>query len=957
MDNISYIGETLWPGSLGHFCIVLGFVAALIGVAAYAMQVKTDKTESTDQSWRFLGRFAYIIHSVSTFAIIGLLFYMMGSKMYEYNYVFNQVSDDLQDRYIFSAFWGGQEGSFLLWMFWHCVLGLILCFKSGEWEAPVMAVLSSIEVFLSSMLLGVYLPWGESQTKIGSSPASLFRDVMDAPIFANADYLSMIQGRGLNPLLQNYWMTIHPPTLFLGFASVAIPFCFAIAGLWTGKHKEWLAPALKWSLFSCAIFGTGILMGAAWAYEALSFGGYWAWDPVENASLVPWLFLLAGLHTNLIANVTGHSIRATYLLYLLGFIFVIYSTFLTRSGILGDTSAHAFTEMGLEWQLAGFVGFFVLLGAYFLVKNFKSIPAPVKEEKFTSKEFWMYIGSIVLFFSGVLIIGATSLPVFNKIYTSLVDPEFAGYVITNPEEHYNRYQLWIGVFIGLISGAAQFLRYRALNWEKHKTTFYKEILISGLVAALLSFLAVRALFTINFQYSLLMFAGIFTLVSNLYFLFVKGKGNKSLVASAVSHAGFGIMVVGILFSGINKSYVTSNQFAMKGLVVDESLRNHVTLLKGEKMFSKGYWMTYHGDTLSGNVRTYDISFVKVDEENQPIEKFDLKPTTVYTNDFTKIAANNPSTNHYFNKDIFLTVSGMPKHLQDVQFAKEMEDTLRYNTYSGKINNWLVDPLDGSATDMVQAQNDTFNTERNFGMIRSLTFDPKNEAFDTMDYDLVLGVNVTMMDSTGSIVEDAQPALALKGGLIYQYPAHIDNLNMRLQIDENFFSDIFTQEGKLEYQELQLKEGQTIKWNGYDVTLNGFNRTPEHNNYEAEEGDIAIAANLDFRQNGQLKFTAKPIFVIRDNQRFSIKDYMHVPGVHTRFSNIDPASGQMEFMIGQDIREFQSIPLVLAENVPRSDYISIEGIVFPFINLVWIGCIMMMLGLTIGLFKRFGKMAV
>ena len=935
MENISYIGETLWPGSLGHFCIVLGFVAALIGVFAYSLQVKADKTESLNQNWRYLGRLGFTIHAISTFTIIGLLFYMMGSRLYEYHYVFNQVNNDLPNRYLLSAFWGGQEGSFMLWMFWHCFLGLLLIFKSGTWEAPVMAVLSGIEVCLSSMLLGVYLPWGEAQAKIGSSPVTLFRDVMDAPIFANADYLSMIEGDGLNPLLQNYWMIIHPPTLFLGFASVAIPFCFAIAGLWTGRHKEWLKPALKWSLFSCAIFGTGILMGAAWAYEALSFGGYWAWDPVENASLVPWLFLLAGLHTNLIAKATGHSIRATYILYLLGFIFVVYSTFLTRSGILGDTSAHAFTEMGLEWQLAGFVGVFVLLAAYFLIKKYKSIPTPAKEEKFSSKEFWMYIGSIVLFFSGLLIIGATSLPVFNKIYTFVVDPEFAGYAITDPEEHYNRYQLWIGVFMGLLSGVAQFLRYKSLNWEKHKTTFFKEVSISLGVSAILTAIISRALFTPNLQFCLLLFAGLFTLVSNLYYLIGKGKGNSNLMASAVSHAGFGIMIVGILFSGINKGYITNNPFAMEGIVAKEAQRNTVTLFKGEKMFSKGYWMTYNSDTLSGNVRTYDINFKKIDEENNVVEEFNLNPTTVYTNDFKKVAANNPSTNHYFNKDIFLTVAGLPKHLHDVEFAKEMEDTLLYKTFLGAIK-------------------DTFRTERNVGMVRSITFNPEHEDLDPEEYDLVLGVNMTVADTLGKVIKDIQPALALKGGLIYQYPEHVDDLNMRVKVDENFFSDIFTQEGQLDYDDIKLKEEGSVQWKGFEVILNGFNRNPEHKNYEKEEGDIAIAANLEFYKDGQLNYTAKPIFVIRDNQRFSIKDYLHIPGIHTRFSNIDPASGEMEFLFGQDKREISSVPVVMAENVPRSDYISIEGIVFPFINLVWLGCIMMMLGLTIGLFKRFGR---
>ena len=140
---------------------------------------------------------------------------------------------------------------------------------------------------------------------------------MDAPIFAKADYATVIKGQGLNPLLQNYWMTIHPPTLFLGFASTAVPFCYAVAGLWTGKHKEWLKPVLPWALFSGAILGTGILMGGAWAYEALSFGGYWAWDPVENMSLVPWLILIAGIHTNLISKNTGIRSRVP--------IFFIYS--------------------------------------------------------------------------------------------------------------------------------------------------------------------------------------------------------------------------------------------------------------------------------------------------------------------------------------------------------------------------------------------------------------------------------------------------------------------------------------------------------------------------------------------------------------------------------------------------------------------------------------------------------
>jgi len=676
-------------------------------------------------------------------------------------------------------------------------------------------------------------------------------------------------------------------------------------------------------------------MGAAWAYEALSFGGYWAWDPVENASLVPWLFLVAGMHTNLIAKATHHSIRATYILYLLGFIFVVYSTFLTRSGILGETSAHAFTEMGLEWQLVGFVVIFTLLAGYLLFSNFNKIPTPPKEEKFSSKEFWMYIGSIILFFSGVLIIGATSLPVFNKIYQYLGDPEFAGFAITDPEEHYNRYQLWIGVFIGLVSGLAQMLRYKALNWEQKKHSFYKEIGASIFIAGLLTVIISMNLLINSFQYSFLLFAGVFTIVSNLYYLVKKGITNSSLLASAVSHVGFGIMVIGILFSGLNKDYITNNPFAMKDILRDERLRNTVALFKGEKMFSKNYWMTYVGDTLDGNVRTYDINFKKVDEQEKVIEEFNLNPTITYTNDYTKIAALNPSTNHYYNKDIFLVLSSLPPQLQDVEFAKEMEDTLDYRSFVAPLGN-------------------TFKSLKHIGEVNSFTFEPKHKDLNKEEYDLVMGINMTITDTLENIQKNIQPALALKGGVIYQFPEHVDELGIRVKVDENFFSEIFTQEGNMEYDNLTLKDGERINWNGYQLRLNGFDRKPQHKNYEAEESDIAIGANLEYYKNNQLAFVAKPIFVIRKNQRFSVKDYLHEPGIHTRFSNIDPTSEEMEFLIGQDKRENTNVPILMAENVPRGDWIAIEGTVFPFINLVWLGSIMMMLGLTIGLVKRFGR---
>ena len=408
---MEYYGENLLPGKLGHFFIVLSLVASALAVFAYYKST-VSKNETDKLYWKKLARFSFIADVVSVFAIFGILFFIIYNHLFEYKYAWQHSSLSLEFKYLLSCFWEGQEGSFLLWSAWHGILGLVLIFKAKEWEAPVMAVISFAQFCLATMIAGIYV-FGY---KIGSNPFVLLRNEMDAPIFSRPDYLSYItDGNDLNPLLQNYWMQIHPPVLFLGFASVIVPFAYAIAGLWTKKYGEWTKPALPWALFSAAALGTGIMMGAMWAYESLTFGGYWAWDPVENASLVPWLILIAGIHTLLIFKNTGHSLRATYLFLILSFLFILYSTFLTRSGVLGDSSVHAFTDLGMNTQLLLFLLIFVVPSLLLFAIKYKNIPHVVKEEHTSSREFWMFIGSLVFFLSGITIIVMTSVPVFNKI--------------------------------------------------------------------------------------------------------------------------------------------------------------------------------------------------------------------------------------------------------------------------------------------------------------------------------------------------------------------------------------------------------------------------------------------------------------------------------------------------------------------------------------------------------------
>lgn len=931
MEEIQYIGEHLWVGQLGHFLVILAFLSSIFGCISFYKSKGGEELR-----WFNTGKIFYFLQAISIFGSIALIFYMMGNRMYEYYYAFNHVSDDLPSQYVLAAFWEGQEGSFLLWMFWHAVLGFFVMRMKSRWKADVLMTLLLIQAFIASMLLGIYIPFIEADLRLGSSPFALLRSMMDAPIFANASYVSLIEGTGLNPLLQNYWNTIHPPMLFLGFASTSIPFGYAIAGLRQGHHQEWLGEVFRWALFSGVILGTGILMGGAWAYEALSFGGYWAWDPVENTSLVPWIILIAGIHTNLVAKATGRAISTTFLFYILTFLFILYSTFLTRSGVLGDTSVHAFTEMGLENQLMLFLGFFIFIGLGTWWYHRKSISKVDGEEKIESREFWMYIGSLILLFSGLIITISTSLPVFNKLVRFFYDENYIGLVIQDPIPHYNKYQVWIGVFIAILSSISVYLRYKRFNWQEIKSAFFKKIGIFIILSFIAAYFLFRYVHSEQWQIAVLFWAGLFAMISNLYYLIAVGRKNFNTLASAISHLGFGILIIGTIFTGLNKEHITQNPFSQMDFMSETRSSENVNLIKGIPFFSKGYWMTYTSDTLIGNLKYFNINFRKVNEENVTQTEFDLQPNAIYSNDFSNIASWNPGIQRWLQYDIFTNISGYPAHLINVEKAKEMEDTLQFEPYLLSIN-------------------DTFYTKAAYGIPAGISFDPPANIdlhTDTTDIELSIAVDLKFHRLDDDSTYSVKPALVLKNGLIYQYPGTIDALNMRVNLDQQFFDQVFSKEDDIPFESVYLKEKESTNWKGFEVHLESLNTQPVHKNYKKEEGDIAVIANLDIVYNNEVH-KVNPIYIIRGNQQFSIKDYLAPIGLHIRFRNIDPSTGKIEFLLGQEERDTAQIPVLIAENVPRSDVLTLEAQIYPGINLVWLGSIMMIMGLLFSwIDKRF-----
>lgn len=929
---MEYIGEHLLPGQIGHLLAVLSFVASLLATVAFFAATQRRETAGY-AGWRKIGRISFGLHGLATFGVIGVLFFILVNKYYEYQYAWANVSDDLPFEYTFSAFWKEQQGSFLLWSFWHIILGGVLMARAGKWETPVLAVLSLAEAFIASMILGLYF----GDFRLGASPFDLLRDAMDAPIFKQADYLSQITGNGLNPLLQNYWMTIHPPTLFLGFASTIVPFAFAIAGLWLNAHREWLKPALPWSLFSGAILGLGILMGGAWAYEALSFGGYWAWDPVENTSLVPWITLVAGIHTNLVARATGHSIKSTYGFYLITFILILYSTYLTRSGILGDTSAHAFTEMGLGFQLVLFIAAFSLLALGTFLAHHRTTPVVQEEESARSREFWMFIGALVLLFSAVLITGATSLPVWNKIVQAF-NPDYVGAALKDPVEHHNRYQLWIAVFIGILTGIGQFTRYNERNWSGWARKFTAHIGVAAGGALLLTMLNALWLDMRAWQLFALLFAAMFALVANLDYLITIARGNLKMAGSAVSHFGFGVLVLGILSTGLNKIWLSSNPFAMEGLIEgadNEAMQKNVLLMKDAPMpIRNELEVTYERDTVVRQTRTFQVRFKKRDASgNYTGESYVLTPNVMYNRQFTEIVASNPSTRHYWDRDIFTHVTSLPKAELDPEYAKIQEDSLKWITYEARIG-------------------DTIFTTKHYLVVEALTKKPEHPDYKPQPGDLAFGLKLRAYSLESPQAYPAAPAMYIRPGSGgFSHPANIGPLQMRIRLSEAAMEKIFKTENDLKYQEFPLKEGGSFTLNGYRVRFASVERAPRHPNYTPEQGDIAVAARLEITAPDGSKDTAAPVYLIRDNRPYSLKDEASAFGLHFQFSGIDPEKGLLTISAAQATEAQRSIPVEIAEDAPRSDYIVLEAILFPGINLVWIGSLAMLLGLAISLWKR------
>ena len=490
--------------TLGYALLIFTAVATAAAMLAYLPGVR----KGPGRPLLNVARPALYLAVLGVVATAGWLWHLILSHQFQYSYVYRYSNLEMPFKYVVASFWGGQEGTFLLWALYGGLLALFLRFKARQYEAPVLFFYLGINLFLFLMLL----------------KANPFALLSQTPV----------DGQGLNPLLQDPWMTIHPPIMFFGFASLGIPAAYAMAAMVKEDWDNWIRRAIPFTTFGVMALGTGLLLGGYWAYSILGWGGFWGWDPVENSSLVPWLFAVALLHNQVIQMKKGIFRRINLFLAMLPFVLLTYSTFLTRSGVLADFSVHSFTDLGINQFLVAFMVVFLGGGLSLFVFKFRRIPVDKAEAPFFSREYFMFLGSLAFGLFALFVLLGTSSPLITRITgnPSNVQPVF-----------YNRMGVPFAIIFAVLMGVSPYL-----FWSRSEFRTALRRMAGPLALGLISIPLVYLAGVKNPGYLAMVAAGIFATVANLWAAFLAMRQNWSAAGGYLAHVGIGLAVVGILTS-------------------------------------------------------------------------------------------------------------------------------------------------------------------------------------------------------------------------------------------------------------------------------------------------------------------------------------------------------------------------------------------------------------------------
>jgi cytochrome c-type biogenesis protein CcmF len=515
------------PGAL---LVQLGLLTAVASAAAFFPTLRGRSRSAT-------GVWVFAAHAAVLVAALALLASYFLAHRFEYAYVTQYSSRALSPALTLAAMWAGQEGSILLWAALGALIGLFLVAQPGSLSRPAMFFVSVSQIFLN-VLLVVRGPF----SRLAVIPPD---------------------GQGLNPLLEDPWMVSHPPALFIGYAAMLMPFALAAAALVRGEYKEWNRQVWPWTLFAVVTLGTGIVLGGVWAYKTLGWGGYWGWDPVENASLVPWLLAVALLHGLLIQRTLGSIVRTNLVLAVLGWVTTIGGTYLTRSGVLADFSVHSFPDTGLTVPLTAWLALTFFFGLAMLGARWRTIDAGATNWMSVSRESALWLGLMTVLVFAVLIAIGTTMPLLTSI---------AGKPANVQSTFYHGVAAPLGLAILLLMALAP-----ALRWTRQQGRSWLTLLPPGLVAGALALgIAIPAGLR-DPVWILLVFATSLALGINAWMAARLFRRGWMFGAGYLVHVGIAVMALGIAISAS----------------MGRSAR--LTLPQGQKVESLGYTLEYQGE--------------------------------------------------------------------------------------------------------------------------------------------------------------------------------------------------------------------------------------------------------------------------------------------------------------------------------------------------------------------------
>ncbi len=428
--------------NLGALAILLAFCLSIYAVFSSLVGVRKQKPLLVLSGQRAV----YAIWCLLTVAS-GLLVYALIAGDFRLAYVAKHSNRAMPVMYKFASWWGGMEGSLLLWAWilssYSALVVVTNRNKFRDMMPYVTAILMAVQCFFLVLIGFIEQPF---------QVLAVGKGITEVP-----------DGNGLNPLLQYWTMAIHPPTLYLGYVGFVVPFAFAIGSLITRQPGDaWIHTTRRWTIITWAFQSTGILLGAGWAYAVLGWGGYWGWDPVENASLLPWITATAFLHSVMMQEKKGMMKVWNMVLISATFFLCIFGTFLTRSGIVG--SVHAFAQSPIGKYFVAFLAVGIAATVYLILDRLDYLKSEAQLESVISRESTFLFNNLFLLASCFAVLWGTIFPVISEAVT--------GEKISVDAPFYNRVNVPIGLFLLLLTGVGPLIAWRRSSLESLKRAFF-----------------------------------------------------------------------------------------------------------------------------------------------------------------------------------------------------------------------------------------------------------------------------------------------------------------------------------------------------------------------------------------------------------------------------------------------------------------------------------------------------